>query len=76
MTIPRWTPSSEVTKREAFLLKRLQRTKKLFRFLREHRLDLFDTAFQDELASMYRDSDEGTRGERRSGPRHHGLTET
>ena len=59
MTIPRWTPSSEVTKREAFLLKRLQRTKKLFRFLREHRLDLFDTAFQDELASMYRDSDEG-----------------
>lgn len=59
MTIPRWTPSSEITKREAFLLKRLQRTKKLFRFLREHRLDLFDGAFQDELATMYRKGDEG-----------------
>lgn len=53
MTAPRWTPSSEITKREAFLLKRLQRTKKLFRFLREHRLELFDAGFQDELASMY-----------------------
>lgn len=59
MSVPRWTPSSEITKREAYLLKRLQRTKKLFRFLREHRLDLFDAAFQDELASMYRDGDEG-----------------
>jgi hypothetical protein len=59
MTIPRWAPSSEITKREMYLLKRLVRTKKLFRFLREHRLDLFDDAFQDELASMYRDSDEG-----------------
>lgn len=58
MSVPRWTPSSEITKREAYLLKRLQRTKKLFRFLREHRLDLFDDAFQDELASMYRDTDE------------------
>jgi hypothetical protein len=35
------------------------RTKKLFRFLREHRLDLFDDAFQNELTSMYRDNDEG-----------------
>lgn len=59
MSVPRWTPSSEITKREAFLLKRLERTKKLFRFLREHRLDLFDDAFQGELGSMYRDTDEG-----------------
>lgn len=59
MSVPRWTPSSEITKREAYLLKRLERTKKLFRFLREHRLDLFDDAFQDELASMYREGDEG-----------------
>ena len=35
------------------------RTKKLFRFLREHRLELFDEGFQDELALMYRDRDEG-----------------
>ena len=59
MTIPRWAPSSEITKRETYLLKRLLRTKKLLRFLREHRLDLFDDAFQHELASMYRESDEG-----------------
>ena len=59
MSVPRWTPSSAITQREAYLLKRLVRTKKLFRFLREHRLDLFNDAFQDELASMYRDTDEG-----------------
>jgi hypothetical protein len=41
------------------LLRRLGRTKKLFAFLREHRLDLFDDAFQDELATMYRDTGEG-----------------
>jgi hypothetical protein len=41
------------------LLKRLGKTKKLFAFLREHRLDLFDDAFQDELAGMYRATDEG-----------------
>ena len=59
MSVPCWAPASEVTKREAYLLKRLQRTKKLFRFLREHRLDLFDDTFQAELASMYRDTGEG-----------------
>lgn len=59
MSVPRWTPSSEVTKREAYLLKRMQRTMKLFRFLREHRLELFDDSFQDELATMYRETDEG-----------------
>jgi hypothetical protein len=41
------------------LLKRLGRTKKLFAFLREHRLALFDEAFQAELATMYRDTGEG-----------------
>lgn len=59
VSVPRWTPSIEITRREAYLLKRLERTKKLFRFLREHRLDLFDDEFQDELASMYREGDEG-----------------
>lgn len=59
MSVPRWTPSSEITKREGYLLKRLERTKKLFRFLRLHRLDLFDDAFQSELASMYREGDDG-----------------
>jgi len=59
MSVPFWRPSSDVSKREQMLLKRLGRTKKLFAFLREHRLDLFDDAFQVELAAMYRDSDEG-----------------
>ena len=59
MSVPRWTPASEVTKREAYLLKRMKRTKKLFRFLREHRLELFDDAFQAELALMYRGTGEG-----------------
>lgn len=59
MGVPRWRPGSEISKREAFLLKRMVRTKKLFRLLREHRLELFDDAFQDELAEMYRDTGEG-----------------
>lgn len=59
MGVPRWSPSSEISRREQLLLKRLGKTKKLFAFLREHRLDLFDDTFQDELAGMYRATDEG-----------------
>lgn len=59
MPIERWTPSRTVTKQEEFLLKRLRRTKKLFGFLRRHRHELFDAAFQDELAAMYRDNGAG-----------------
>ena len=59
MSVPRWTPASEISRREKFLLKRLEHRRRLFAFLREHRLDLFDDAFQDELAGMYRESDEG-----------------
>jgi hypothetical protein len=55
MTIPRWTPRLTVTKQEEFVLGRLHRTRKLFAFLRLHRLDIFDDVFQDELATMYRD---------------------
>lgn len=40
-------------------MKRLMRTRKLFGFLRAHRLELFDDAFQDELESMYRDTGAG-----------------
>jgi hypothetical protein len=56
MTIPRWSPPIEPSKLEARILKRLGRTKKLFAFLREHRHELFDDSFQDELAAMYRDT--------------------
>lgn len=59
VSIPRWNPADKPSKREQMLLKRLGRTKKLFAFLREHRLALFDDAFQDELAAMYRDTGAG-----------------
>ena len=60
-TIERWTPSQMISKQEQYLLKRLDRTRKLFRFLREHRRVLFDDAFQCELATMYRDTGAGKR---------------
>lgn len=57
--VPRWTPSTTISKREQMLLKRLEKNRRLFAMLRLHRLDLFDDAFQDELATMYRDTGEG-----------------
>lgn len=54
MTIAHWTPPVAPTRQEQFLLKRLGRVRKLLGFLRVHRHALFDDAFQDELASMYR----------------------
>lgn len=54
MTIARWTPRATATRQEQFLLKRLGRVRKLFAFLRLHRHELFDDAFQEELATMYR----------------------
>ena len=59
MTIARWNPPVEPTRREQFLLKRLGRVRKLFGFLRVHRHELFTDAFQDELASMYRTTGAG-----------------
>jgi len=54
MTIARWTPALAPTRQEQFILKRLGRVRKLLGFLRLHRHELFDAAFQDELAAMYR----------------------
>jgi hypothetical protein len=59
MTIARWTPAVAPTRHEQFLLKRLDRVRKLLGFLRLHRHELFDDAFQDELASMYRTTGAG-----------------
>src|SRR5713226_8843197 len=59
MTIARWNPPVAPTRREQCLLKRLGRVRKLFGFLRVHRHKLFDDAFQDELASMYRTTGAG-----------------
>ncbi len=54
MAIKRWNPTQEPTPLEEMLLKRLKRTRKLFRFLREHRQEIFDDAFQEQLEAMYR----------------------
>jgi Transposase domain (DUF772)/Transposase DDE domain len=59
MARTRWTPATKVTTKEAFLVKRLGRTKKLFAFLRAVRHELFDEAFQAELETMYRGTGAG-----------------
>jgi Transposase DDE domain/Transposase domain (DUF772) len=59
MAVPSWTPPEAVSRQEQFLLKRLERNRKLFGFLRLHRHELFDEGFQAELASMYRASGAG-----------------
>ena len=55
----RWRPNATVTRQEQFILKRLEKRRKLFGFLRRHRLEIFDDAFQAELESMYRDTGAG-----------------
>lgn len=59
MTIARWTPPVAPTRQEQFLLKRLDRVRKLLGFLRLHRHELFDEGFQQELATMYRTTGAG-----------------
>lgn len=56
----RWSPPVELTLDEEAIVKRLKRVGKLFVFLRRHRMDLFDEAFQAELAGMYSDMPRGT----------------
>ena len=50
-----WEPPIELSATEQVIVKRIRRAK-LFIFLREHRHEVFDPAFQDELASLYQDS--------------------
>jgi hypothetical protein len=59
MGVKRWEPKEELSGREEFLMKRLVRTRKLFGFLRAHRRALFDSEFQAELETMYRDTGAG-----------------
>jgi len=59
MACGRWEPRRECTRQEEVLLRRPRRTRKLFAFLRDHREEIFDGAFQDELAAMYRDTGAG-----------------
>jgi hypothetical protein len=55
----RWTPPVKLSPQEKLLMKRLNRVRKLFGFLREHRHELFDDTFQDQLEGMYRDTGAG-----------------
>jgi hypothetical protein len=59
MAMARWNPRQTYTKQEEGLMRRLGRTRKLFAFLRAHRHELFDDAFQAELETMYRDTGAG-----------------
>jgi len=54
-----WKPKIEPTRREQAVLKRLDRTRKLFKFLRLHRHEIFNDEFQSELAAMYRQTGAG-----------------
>ena len=51
MAIRHWSPRQELSRQEQFLMKRLDRTRKLFGFLRAHRHELFDEGFEKELES-------------------------
>jgi hypothetical protein len=53
-----WQPPIEPAAAEQVIIKRIRRAK-LFVFLREHRHELFDEAFQEELASLYQDNPRG-----------------
>jgi hypothetical protein len=55
----RWKPTVAQSAREQRLLKLAGKSRKLFVFLREHRHELFDDAFQDELEAMYRQTGQG-----------------
>ncbi len=59
MAIERWNPPQATTTREQKLLLRTKQHRKLIAFLRSHRHELFDDAFQEELAAMYRETGAG-----------------
>ncbi len=55
----RWKPRVELTKREQMMMKRLNRVRALFGFLRLNRHVIFDDAFQEQLEAMYRKTGAG-----------------
>jgi hypothetical protein len=55
----RWKPQVELSKKEQLIMKRLNRVRALFGFLRKSRHVLFDDAFQEQLESMYRQTGAG-----------------
>ena len=59
MEIERWRPRQALSEQEERIIERMKRTGKLFAFLRRHRHELFDEAFQAELETMYRQTGAG-----------------
>ena len=55
----RWKPPVELSKKEQLIMKRLNRVRALFGFLRTKRHVLFDDAFQKQLEEMYRQTGAG-----------------
>src|SRR5512142_2758758 len=53
-----WKPPVELSKQEEQIVKKIRRAK-LFVFLRQHRHELLDEAFQEELANLYRKAERG-----------------
>jgi hypothetical protein len=53
-----WQPPVELSKQEELIVKKIRKAK-LFIFLRQHRHELLDEAFQQELASLYREAERG-----------------
>jgi DDE family transposase/transposase-like protein DUF772 len=53
-----WKPPVELSKQEEQIVKKIRKAK-LFVFLRQHRHELLDEAFQEELASLYRQAERG-----------------
>jgi hypothetical protein len=53
-----WQPPVALSEQEEHIVKRIRKAK-LFVFLRQHRHEVFDEAFQHELASLYREAERG-----------------
>lgn len=58
MQPPSWQPPVELSEEEERIVKRVRKAK-LFVFLRQHRHELFNEAFQQELANLYRPAERG-----------------
>jgi len=63
----RWEPPVELTKKEQLIMKRLNRVRPLFGFLRLNRHVLFDDTFQEQLEDGARGGYMPPRAARRSG---------
>ena len=53
-----WKPPVELSQQEEQIVKKIRKAK-LFVFLRQHRHELLNEAFQEELASLYRKAERG-----------------